>query len=179
MFSDFLDSIKQYKKPIFFILKMFGVYLTLQAFYDYVLSPYTNIDKYLISLIISQTEWVLSFLGYALLEPNSMYEHHVGVLDSSGVVIGNPCDGISLFILYASFLFVFKGKWWFKLSTIGFGILVIHFLNVFRIIALAIIVVYYPESLDFHHKYSFTLFVYLCIFLMWYKRIDIYKKREW
>jgi exosortase family protein XrtF len=176
---EFKSQIKENKAAIFFIGKMLGLYLLLQNLYDYVLSPYTSIDNNLIGLIISQAEWVLKILGYQLLEPNSIYGHHFGVLDSSGVVIGNPCDGLSLFILYTCFLIVFKGKWWFKSLFITLGIGIIHSLNVIRVLSLALIVVYSPDSLDFHHKYTFTLFVYLCIFIMWYIRINIYKKKSW
>lgn len=159
--------------------KMCGLFLLLHGSYEYILSPYTGIDNWLINLIINQAEQLLVLMGYTLLEPNSMYTHHLGVLGSSGVVIGNPCDGLSLFILFVSFLAVFKGKIWFKTLFIGLGIVLIHFLNVGRVLALALIVVYSPESLDFHHKYSFTLFVYLVIFFLWYWRINIYKKKAW
>lgn len=159
--------------------KMVGLFLLLHGIYEYLISPYTSLDGWLIDLIMSQAEWAIDFLGYQLLEPNSIYENHFGVLGSSGVVIGNPCDGLSLFILFTSFLIVFKGKIWLKSLFIILGITIIHFLNVARVLALALIVVYSPESLDFHHKYTFTLFVYLCIFLMWYYRINIYKKKAW
>ena len=159
--------------------KMCGLFLLLHGSYEYILSPYTGIDSWLINLIINQAEHLLVLMGYTLLEPNSMYTQHLGVLGSSGVVIGNPCDGLSLFILFVSFLAVFKGKIWFKTLFISLGIVLIHFLNVSRVLALALIVVYSPESLDFHHKYSFTLFVYLVIFFLWYWRINIYKKKAW
>jgi exosortase/archaeosortase family protein len=172
-------QILENKAPILFMSKMIGLFLIIHAIYEYLISPYTNLDKWLIGLIMSQAEWFIEFLGYQLLEPNSIYENHFGVLGSSGVVIGNPCDGLSLFILFSSFLIVFKGNKWFKSLFILSGIAIIHFLNVARVLTLALIVVYSPESLDFHHKYTFTLFVYLCIFLMWYFRIYIYKKKAW
>src|SRR5690606_9841133 len=104
--------------------------------------------------------------------------YHMGIEGTLGVVIGNPCDGLSLFILFSAFLIVFEGKWWFKAIFIIVGIVLIHFLNVVRVIALAVIVKYSPESLDFHHSYTFTLFVYLCIFLLWMLRIKIYKLKK-
>lgn len=177
--STILKLLKENKTPLIFIGKMFGLFLVLHGTYEYILSPYTSIDKSLIELIISQAEWALLTLGYDLLEPNPNFDFHMGIEGSSGVVIGNPCDGLSLFILFTSFLIVFKGKWWFKSIFIVSGVAIIHLLNVGRVLALALIVVYSPESLDFHHKYTFTLFVYLCIFLLWYYRINIYKKKAW
>ena len=173
-----ISELKQNKGAIFFIAKMLGIYFLLQVTYDKLLSPNTTIDSWLIDLIISQVEWILTTLDYALLIPDPQYTSHLGIFGTSGVVVGNPCDGLSLFILFASFLMVFNGKWWFKLIYIVLGIGLIHFLNVLRVLALALIVKYSPESLDFHHSYTFTLFIYLIIFLFWMLRIKIYQKKK-
>ena len=158
---------------------MLAIYLIFQGFYDYYLSPNTSLDSNLIQLIISQTESLLTWMGYDLLIADPQYTAHLGIANTSGVVVGNPCDGLSLFILFASFLIVFKGKIWFKILYICFGVLTIHFLNVARVFALTLIVKYSPESLDFHHSYTFTLIIYLVIFLMWMLRIKVYKKQGW
>jgi len=171
-----LSFYKANKEAILFVVKLIGLYLILQGLYDYILSPYTGVDSWLIGSIISAAEWGLSTLGFDLLHSNQLYQYHMGIAGTSGVVIGNPCDGLSLFILFTAFVMVFKGKWWIKLLFIVPGILLIHFLNVGRVMALALIVKYYPESLDFHHSYTFTLFVYACIFGLWMLRIKFYQK---
>ena len=174
--KDTLVTLKQNKKAILFVISMLGIYLGLQFLYDYVISPNTEVDSKLIGLIISQAESILQLLGYQLLTPNLIYTAHMGIKDTAGVVIGNPCDGLSLFILFTSFLIVFSGKFWFKIIYILLGVGLIHFLNVLRIVALAVIVKYYPETLDFHHSYTFTLFIYSIIFLVGMLRIKIYSK---
>lgn len=171
-------EVKNNKKPILFIARMLGLYLILQFLYDYIISPYTEVDARLINSIIATAESGLELLGYDLLPSNSLYTYHMGIKGTSGVIIGNPCDGLSLFILFTSFIIVFKGKWWFKTLFTFLGIILIHLLNVGRVMALAIIVKYYPETLDFHHSYTFTLFVYACIFLLWVLRIKVYQKHH-
>lgn len=172
------EWLKSNGKPISFVLKMLGVYLGLQLFYDYVIIPYTSLDFWLINSIIDTAELGLKALGYNLIPKNSLYQYHMGIEGTTGVVIGNPCDGLSLFILYSAFLLVFKGKWWIKLLFVSFGIILIHFLNVIRVIGLALVVKYSPESLDFHHSYTFTLFVYLFIFLLWMLRIKFFQIKK-
>ena len=173
------STFKENREAILFVAKLLGLFLVLEGVYDYLLSPYTAVDNWLIGLLISQTETVLTVLGYELLEPNLAYTHHVGIAETSGVVIGNPCDGLSLFILYTSFLIIFSGKAWFKGLALTIGIFFIHFLNLGRIVCLALIVKYYPSWLDFHHSYTFTLFIYSCIFAMWFARVKIYQKKKW
>jgi len=175
-FLNQLDS--KNKNAISFVLKLIGLYLLFQGLYDYVISPYTGLDSILINSIISAAEFGLETLGFNLLPKNSFYEYHMGIEGTSGVVIGNPCDGLSLFILYASFLIVFNGKLAYKMVFILLGIILIHLLNVIRVISLAMIVKYYPSSLDFHHSYTFTLFVYFFIFLLWMFRIKLYQKHK-
>lgn len=172
------EELKKNQKAVLFVAKLVGLYLLLKGLYDYILSPYTKLDHWLINSIIGAAEWGLEALGYALLPTNSMYQYHMGIAETPGVVIGNPCDGLSLFILFTSFVVVFQGKWWVKLSFVVPGILFIHLLNVIRVIALALIVKYYPSTLDFHHSYTFTLFVYLCIFGLWMLRIKLYQSKK-
>lgn len=176
MKEQIVKQYKENKKAFGFVLKLLGIYLLLQAFYDFIISPFTPIDSWLINSIISTAQNGLSLLGYDLLTTSGEYQYHMGIAGTSGVVIGNPCDGLSLFILYSAFVIVFSGKWWAKLIFILPGIALIHLLNVGRVISLALIVKYYPDSLDFHHSYTFTLLVYSFTFLFWMLRIKVFQK---
>ena len=178
MKKQIIDQFQKNKEAILFIAKLVFIYLLLQGLYDYIISPYTPIDKWLINSIISTAESGLAFLGYDLMQTSGIYQYHMGIEGTSGVVIGNPCDGLSLFILYAAFVIVFKGKWFTKLLFIIPGIAFIHLLNVGRVISLALIVKYYPHTLDFHHSYTFTLLVYAFTFLLWMLRIKVYQKKK-
>ena len=166
----------QNKKPLLFILKMLGLFLMMYCIYEFIIIKYTNIDGYLIEVIIRQAGYLLELSGYKLLDPNPLYTSHIGIEGTSGVIVGNTCDGLSLFILFACFVFIFKGKLWFKLLYSVLGILIIHFFNVIRVYALALIVKYSPESLEFHHSYTFTLFIYTVIFILWILKVKLYSK---
>ena len=51
-----IENIKKWiienKKAVAFIVKMLVIYLGLQLFYDYILTPYTQVDFWLINLSI-------------------------------------------------------------------------------------------------------------------------------
>ena len=91
----------------------------------------------------------------------------MGIDGTHGVLIGAPCNGLNLFALFAGFIIIFPGKIIQKLIFIPIGILIIHVINIFRLVALALVVLYKPESLEFNHKYTFTIVVYAFIFVMW------------
>ena len=90
--------IEKNKSPLTFVLKLLLSYLALQFIYDYIISPYTPLDFWLINSIIDSSEKLLEVMGYTLIESNLLYQYHMGIEGTSGVVIGNPCDGLSLFI---------------------------------------------------------------------------------
>jgi exosortase/archaeosortase family protein len=55
-----------------------------------------------------------------------------------------------------------------KMVVTLLGIIIIHFVNVLRITALAIIVKVNPDWLYFNHNYTFTIVVYSFVFLLWW-----------
>lgn len=175
MLPNLKEKLSKQRSGIIFMVKMVLSYSILLGIYEWYLSPHTRIDFYIIQQIISQGEWILNILGYSTLNSDLNNPNLMGVSNSTGVIIGGPCDGLSLFILYSTFILSFSGKWWTKGISIIIGVGIIHLLNVLRVVALALIVVYAPSQLDFHHSYTFTLFVYGVVFSLWILRIKIYK----
>ncbi len=164
MLNSFISKITQQDKFVsLFILKGFILYLLWFLLYDNWLLKDGFLDHFLINHLVSSTAFVLDLFGYITFQ----YADAVGIDGTHGVLIGAPCNGLDLFALFTGFILVFPGKWKDKIIYIPIGILVIHFLNIMRLVGLAIIVLYYPESLDFNHKYTFTIIIYALIFLMW------------
>ncbi len=146
-----------------FILKAIALYLLWYFIYDYLLLRNGFMDKFLIQHLVKSTAFVLGLFGYAVY----IYADAVGIDGTHGVLIGAPCNGMELFALFAGFIIIFPGKFKYKLFFIPLGILAIHLLNIIRLVALAMVVLYKPESLEFNHKYTFTVFVYAFIFIFW------------
>jgi len=139
------------------------LYLLWFLLYDKWLLKDGLIDGFLINHLVEITDFMLTVLGYETFQ----YADAVGVDGTHGVLIGAPCNGLDLFALFAGFIIIFPGKFIHKLIFIPLGIGVVHILNILRLVALALIVVYFPDSLQFNHKYTFTIVVYTCIFIMW------------
>lgn len=108
-----------------------------------------------------------------------------GTYYNHGVWIGEPCNGIKVFGLFAIFIIAFPGSWKKKLWFIPSGIFIIHTANAIRIAALTIISAENPEALNFNHNITFQVIVYGLIFLLWYWWVEKFsdlsfhnKKRE-
>lgn len=146
-----------------YLLKGIGLYLLWYLIYDNWLLKDGWVDHFLINHLVGSTSFVLNLLGFTVFT----YSDAVGIDGTHGVLIGAPCNGLSLFALFTGFIIIFPGKIIHKLLFISLGILIIHIFNILRLVGLSLVVLYDSESLEFNHKYTFTIIVYAVIFLMW------------
>lgn len=135
------------------------------------LEPLGTIDVLAIDNLAWLSSTVLELFGFTLITdnfPDSIQT--VGIDGTNGLWIGAPCNGISLFALFTGFVLSYPGPIKKKVWFIPLGILIIHIVNLFRIVCLLLIVYYFPDPdvLDFNHNYTFTVLVYSVIFYLWY-----------
>ena len=153
-----------------FFLGCFVAYLSWYVVYEFVLKPETTLDEWVISNMVEGAEWGIEVVGLktgTFPQPEG-YSNRVGVSGTPGVEIGAPCDGLSLFALFAIFIAFFPGALKRKLWYIPIGVLFLHFVNIFRVISLAVIQSKFPDWLSFNHDYTFTVLVYGVVFGLWY-----------
>jgi exosortase/archaeosortase family protein len=147
-----------------FLLTAAGLYLLWFFGYEQWLRPLGRLD-YALSLNIAQVSaGALRLLGLA----GTAAERLVSVNGQPAVIVGDACNGLVLYALFAGFVLAFPGGGWRrKLPFIGLGLAAIYGLNVLRVGALALNHVYSRGTVDFNHHYTFTFVVYACIFLLW------------
>jgi exosortase family protein XrtF len=143
-------------------------YLLLFFIYQFIVKQYTFYDQKFIGLIIRSAAGLLQLFGFTTFTVLQDHDFQVvGIDGSSGVWVGSNCNAITLFALFAVFIIAYPGqqknKWWFILA----GIITIHFLNILRVVALAVIALKSPENLQFNHTYTFTILIYAFIFGLW------------
>jgi len=151
-----------------FIVLASLLYLVLFFVYQFVIRKYTYYDQKFIGSIITSSEFFIKTLGYktfSVLQDRDVQV--VGIDGSGGVWVGPNCNAISLFALFAVFVFAYPGHQKSKIWYIPLGIVLIHILNLIRVTSLALIAFYSPFSLTFNHTYTFTFIVYAFIFLLW------------
>ena len=87
---------------------------------------------------------------------------------SHGIWIGEPCNGLKIFGLFAIFILSFKGELKKKVIFITIGIAILHLLNILRIAFLTYISATNPYILDFNHNITFQLIIYTAMLGLWY-----------
>lgn len=156
------------KKALRFIGAFLALYLGWVMLYEWLIQPWGWLDQVVIN---DSSRWALFFMesiGYDTFMGNHDTIRTIGIQGTSGLWIGDPCDGISLFALFSIFILAYPGKWLHKLWYIPLGITIIHFLNIFRISALCIMLVNHPNWLEFNHTYLFQILMYILVFALWF-----------
>lgn len=154
-----------FREPVAkFLLLGLVLYLSWIALYEWGIHPAGKLDNAIISNTIYLSTGILEKLGYVV-EHNSA--RTMGIKGTPGLFIGDSCNGISLFALYSIFLLAFPGKIVSKIIFIPAGIIIIHLLNVLRVVCLSLIEIHSYEWTEFNHTYTFTILIYIFIFVTW------------
>ena len=159
------------KDPLIgFLVLLVSLFVGWHLSYKFLLEPSGNLDLWLIDKIKAQSEWFLTTLGFDLLPESSNAEgdRYIGVQGGHYLWIGNPCNGLSIFAVFAIFILAFPGPWKHRLWFIPLGVLAIHLINVLRVAALCIVVKMNPDLLSLNHDLVFYIIVYGVVILLWY-----------
>lgn len=146
---------------------LYGLWLLI---YYFLIKEYTEWDYYLDLNIVQLAHHWMNLIGYKTFI--TVESDHVILMMkdavNSGVWVGDECNGFKLFSIFAIFIIAFPGQVKTKLWFIPMGMALIHLANVIRVSSLLIIYDSYPTALDFNHLYTFTIFVYSIIFILWW-----------
>lgn len=136
---------------------------------EHLLIELTGINKLLIESLIDISGGILSILGFELIPepPSDVIIRTVGIDGTSGVWVGDPCNGLEVIAIFIIFMLAIPGPIRHKLWFIPAGVVLIHIVNAIRIAVLAWLSSKDYAYLDFNHDYTFKVVVYTMIFLMW------------
>ena len=148
------------------------LYLSLNISYKHFYSNGTFIDD---GLRKSETKIAVDILQHFFENPESkstikkknkpIEEIYINKKHTLGVI--NECDAFQIHLIYSIFILVITGiypKW----ISLLFGNMIIYLSNILRLVSLTLIVHYDHDSFQFHHQYTFSLLLYLIVFMMWY-----------
>lgn len=163
---------KYWEDPLYkFLLKGLGIYIVWYLIYDLWLHPMGKVDMVVIKTLEKASCFLLDSFGYVTLEESHVENiRTIGIDGTHGLWIGDPCNGLTLFALFIGFVVAYPGPVKKKLWFIPLGVIAIHAVNILRIVALSMIIYYFPDPavLDFNHTYTFTMIVYGFDFALWY-----------
>lgn len=165
-------------KTTFFFLLASLIYLFWFLLYELYIKPSTLLDEKIITNIVFTTKNLLEFFSYTVhYSIENLNYQAISVNEAMPVLIGGPCDGVSIMAIFFIFVAAYPGSQLHKLWFIPIGILLIHFINIIRVASLTLICLYTPEYLEFNHNYTFTLIVYGFVFLLWMTWVNKFSRK--
>lgn len=164
-----------------FLGKFLLTYLVLTIVYQSYLGQY-DVKKFEVDsftqLVANQTKEVMVLFGCdASIAPN-IKESAVNIYynQKSMARIIEGCNGLSVIILFISFVIAFSGKIKPTILFVLGGSILIHVLNVSRIALLCVLMYYYPKQQHLLHGVLFPLFIYGVVFLLWIIWVNKFSK---
>jgi len=116
------------------------------------------------ALLLSQSVWTLNMLHVK----TEVVGQTIYVNAHKGYVGVSPgCTSLKQWMHWLFLMLLFPGPWKHKLWFIPLGLVMVEFINVLRIVGLALVVIPWPNQFGFFHDYFFRPVFYLLIFLMW------------
>lgn len=167
--------------PVLKILVRFVVlYIVLVLLYQFYLNSYAEevVDPFTRN-VAEQVASFQSLVGFPTVLVDSMKLHSVlfKTFGKFTTRMVEGCNVISVAILFSAFVFAFyKGTKTF-LYVLG-GLILLHILNVFRIVLLNIIYLKYPKYEKIGHDYVFPAIIYGGVVVLWLVWIQFFALRK-
>lgn len=137
--------------------------------------PFTlSVSKGLIKIIVKSSWGILKLIG----EQAETFKNTIYISGSEGVRVIPSCLAVSLMALFAGFIICYPGEKKSKFWYIPLGIILIMFLNILRITAMAMLSRYAPDMLHFYHRYVFKFMIHGLILILWILWIQKYGIKE-
>lgn len=162
----------QYKPFFSFLIKFLLFYVVFAFLYSYYLNQYESENNEvdgITQLVSKHTNSILIFFGHHAEISQNETEPSIKLIYQGKYVarIIEGCNGISVMILFAAFVFAFSFTVKRTIIYILLGCLIIYVLNISRIAMISYALYYYPKYNELLHGTIFPLFIYGVVFLLW------------
>ena len=170
-----------YKPFLLFLGKFSLTYLLLTFFYQTYLYQF-DVQKFEIDgltvLVAKHSKDVMIFFDADVRIAPNLKESAINLFYNQVHIarIIEGCNGLSVIILFVSFIVAFSGKLKTTILYILGGSLIIYVLNLLRIVLLCVLMYYYPEYEHILHAILFPLFIYGVVFILWIIWINKFSK---
>jgi exosortase family protein XrtF len=168
-----------YKPFLLFLATFFGAYIFLSLCYQFFLNGFeSNKTDSITSIVARNTDFVLTLFYNSVRVEGVVNEpfYSVYLQNKSVARIVEGCNGISVIILFISFVIAFSGSFKNTLLFVFGGSLLIYILNVLRIAALTVLLYYFPKQVHLLHGVLFPLIIYGAVFVLWVIWINKFSK---
>ncbi|MCC6833835.1 MAG: exosortase family protein XrtF [Cytophagales bacterium] len=157
------------KGALRFLGVFLGLYFSLNIVYGLWITSYGHHADAITNLITRQTSIMLNLVGEETTINPSEDKPSVAIMKNGQKVIGvyEGCNSINVMIVFVAFVAAFKGSVKQRVWFVPLGLGIIYLTNLLRVALLYFVAEYWSHYFYYFHKYLFTAFIYLIVFVLW------------
>lgn len=106
------------------------------------------------------------------------YPNYMWFANGGYVQVVESCSGLKQFYQIIVLFVLFPGPWKHKLWYIPMSILIMHLVNITRIVILSVVVLWKPDYWHFIHDWVLRPGFYVVIFVLWVVWVERFRKLE-
>lgn len=162
--------LKEYKEAIFFLVKYVVIYVALNTAYAYYISHYAPEADPVTIVVTKHTVGLLSLFDRTVdhrVVPGSV---NVPIIRKGNTVmmVYEGCNSVNVMIVFLAFIISFRGPFRLFIAYFALGLIIVYIVNLFRLMGLYGVALYFPGTFYFFHKFFFTGAIYMVVFVIWY-----------
>lgn len=164
-----MSSINDFKPSILFLGKFIGLYVFLNIAYGFYLEAYKGQPDPMTEMVTQHTAYVLNVYQkeISIGPKDDLKSVYIFKAKQAILSVYEGCNGLNVMIIFIAFIFAYSKLNFKMIWFIPLGFLIIHLFNIIRIDLLFHVTISLPKLLYFSHKYLFTAFIYLAVFILW------------
>lgn len=169
----------EYKPFLVFLAVFFGCYILLTFFYQFFLNGFgANTVDTITQVVAQNAAKVISWFFMRIQPEVFVNEPFVRMYFQNQYIVRivEGCNGVSVIILFISFIAAFSGSLKNTLFFIFGGTFLIYILNVLRIALLIVLMYYFPEKKHLLHNVLFPAIIYGSVFILWIIWVNKFSK---
>jgi len=133
-----------------------------------------NSSLYMAEKVYIASKWMLETLNVnvtffdELTIGGNLRKNVIYYAQNNGVVyVNSSCSGLKQFYQWVFLILLFPGPWKHKLWFIPMGLIIIHIVNIFRIVGMTYVTINMSQHWDYIHDWIMRPFFYIVMFLLW------------
>lgn len=177
----FKGRLNVHKAPVVFIFKLLLIYFSWKVIslilgeqhktFDDRLWPFLSfqweqINQFVRAIDIRSSTFLLNVIGF---ETINWHDYYFAIKNHVSLRVGNYCLGFQLWYYFIGLIFISRISLSIRLISIILSFAFIQILNIARLIALALVSVYFPDYVHIGHDYVFNILVLAVLFWVYVK----------
>lgn len=175
------ENIKKYKLEAFKDVAIFMAILLVFHFLWRTFIPnllaieiLNNSAIFLAEKVFISSQWVLESMNVnvsffeELTIGDRPWKNVIYYAENSGfVAVNRSCSGLKQLYQWLFLMLLYPGPWKHKTWFIPLGLIIVHIVNIFRIVSMTFVTINIPQHWDFMHDNILRPFFYVVMFALW------------